>query len=64
MMLFRAACGLVLLSQILLLIMVIDTTGHTAILFSFLGMPALGAGLALYGVATWRDERSKRERSS
>lgn len=59
-MMFRLACSLVLLSQILLLTMVIDTDGYSAIVFSFLGMPALLLGLALYGLATWRDERAKR----
>lgn len=50
----RLACffGLVALAALALLIVRLD--GGTAIVFSFVGMPALGLALALYAFARWR----------
>ncbi len=47
MMITRVAGLLILLSQLLLLGVIWDTTGAKAIWFSFVGHPLLGAGLAL-----------------
>lgn len=44
----RVACALVLLALVIILAMLFDTTGMTAIAFSFVGAPALGAGISLY----------------
>lgn len=45
----RLAAFLVLLSQIILMTLVLDFSGHTAILFSFVGHPLVIAGLGLTG---------------
>jgi hypothetical protein len=47
----RLASALVLLALILLLAVVLDTRGGTAIAFSFVGMPAVGLGILLYLVS-------------
>ncbi|MCG8433631.1 MAG: hypothetical protein MJA83_06345 [Gammaproteobacteria bacterium] len=47
-MMTRLACALVLLALGLLLAMLFDTTGATAIAASFIGAPALAAGAALF----------------
>ncbi len=46
-MITRVASALTLLGLLLLLNVVIDPNGYTSILFSFVAMPALGAGVAL-----------------
>lgn len=43
----RVAAGLILLSMVLLIITMLETTGTTAIWFSFVGTPALGLGVLL-----------------
>ena len=43
----RAGVVLILISQLLLLALLSDTTGSRAIAFSFLGHPALAAGVVL-----------------
>jgi hypothetical protein len=45
--------GLVALALIFPLVM--NLSGRTAILFSFIGMPALGLALGCYGIARWRE---------
>lgn len=52
----RLACffGLVALATVVLL--AIRTVGATAILFSFVGFPALVLALALYAAHRWRTE--------
>ena len=50
----RAGVALILISQLLLLALLSDTTGSRAIGFSFLGHPALAAGVALAVVALLR----------
>jgi hypothetical protein len=44
----RIASAFVLLGLLLELPVLFDTTGPTAITFSFLGMPAMGAGVFCY----------------
>lgn len=50
-MMIRLASTLVLVALALLAMMLNDTTGEKAILFSFVGMPALGAAIVLYALA-------------
>ena len=51
---FRAACALVLASQLVLLVMLLRLTGRTAIAFSFLGAPLLGLAVLLVALSWWR----------
>jgi hypothetical protein len=51
----RLACLLVLVALAVAVNLAIRTTGPNAILFSFVGVPALGAGILLYGIKRWRD---------
>jgi hypothetical protein len=51
----RLACLLVLIALAIAVVMAIHPSGPTAILFSFVGMPALGAGLLVLGIKRWRD---------
>ena len=46
-MILRLAAVLIILSQLILLGVLVDTNGSTAITFSFLGHPILGLGLLL-----------------
>ncbi len=48
------ACLLALAALAILVVMVLDLSGATAILFSFVGVPALAVALLLYGLARWR----------
>ena len=50
----RLACffGLIALAALGLLLVRLD--GATAIVFSFVGFPALGLALAVYALARWR----------
>ena len=58
----RLAALLILLSQILLLQVAWETTGTTAIWFTFVGHPLLGAGIVL---ALWAlSRRLRRERQT
>ena len=50
----RAACLLALLSLAILVLVAVDLDGATATLFSFVGMPALAAAIALYVLQRWR----------
>ena len=51
----RLACVLALVALVMLFPLVADLSGRTAILFSFIGMPALGLALACYVYARWRE---------
>ena len=51
----RLACLLVLIALVIVMAMAIRPTGPHAVLFSFLGMPALAAGVLLVGIKRWRD---------
>jgi hypothetical protein len=51
--LVRSAALLILLSQVILLGIVFDFSGYTAVLFSFAGHPALIAGLGLTAFIVW-----------
>jgi hypothetical protein len=50
----RVACLLALVALAALLLMVLNLTGATATMFSFVGLPAMGLALALYAFARWR----------
>lgn len=50
----RLACLFGLVALAMLFPLVFDLSGATAILFAFVGFPALGIALVLYGVARWR----------
>ena len=49
----RSAALLILVSQAILLALVFDFSGYTAILFSFVGHPAVVAGLGLTAFLIW-----------
>lgn len=51
----RLACLLVLLSLGPLVLLAVRTTGSNAITFSFVGVPLLAAGVAVYGFQRWRE---------
>ena len=50
----RLACVFALIALAALAILIVRLDGATSIIFSFIGMPALGLALLLYGVARWR----------
>jgi hypothetical protein len=50
----RLACVLALIALAALMLLVVRLDGATAIIFSFIGFPALGTALVLYGFARWR----------
>ena len=60
----RLACLLVLIALVIVAFVAIDPSGPNAILFSFIGMPALGAGILLFGVKRWRDGALSENRKS
>ena len=51
----RLACLLVLVALVIAVIVSTRPTGPNAILFSFVGAPALGAGVLVYGIKRWRE---------
>jgi hypothetical protein len=51
----RLACFLALVALGIVVIMALDPGGPTAILFSFVGTPALAAGVLVFGIKRWRD---------
>jgi hypothetical protein len=55
----RLAALLLLASQLILLLLVHQTNGSTAILFTFVGTPLLGLGLILLAVAGMRARRRR-----
>ena len=50
----RLACALGLIAIVMAVILVLRTDGASAIGFSFIGAPALGLALTIYGVSRWR----------
>ena len=50
----RAACFLGLVAVAIVVVIAVRLDGFTATLFSFVGIPALAAAMALYGLASWR----------
>jgi hypothetical protein len=50
----RLACLFGLVALAMLFPLVADLSGGTAILFAFVGFPALGLALLVYGFARWR----------
>lgn len=53
----RLAALLLLVSQAILLWLLFRTTGSSAILFSFVGLPLLGAGMSLLVIAALRERQ-------
>jgi len=51
----RIACVLALIALAVLVLMIVRLDGATAILFSFVGYPALGLALLVYGYVRWRE---------
>lgn len=60
----RVAALLVVVSLMSLLAMLADTHAGTAIAFAFLGMPALGLGMAVYAYHIWRPVRMTKDEQS
>jgi hypothetical protein len=50
----RIACVLALIALAIVIVVAVHLDGFTATLFSFVGMPALGAAMGFYGLARWR----------
>jgi len=50
----RLACFFALVALAALVPVTVNLNGQTAIVFSFIGFPALGLALLLYFVARWR----------
>jgi hypothetical protein len=50
----RAACVLALIALAIVVVVAVHLDGFTATLFSFVGIPALVAGMGLYWFARWR----------
>jgi len=50
----RLACLLGLVAMAALVLLVVRLNGQSAIIFSFIGAPALGIALALYVFRRWR----------
>jgi hypothetical protein len=50
----RLACVLALIALAIVIVVAAHPYGFTATLFSFVGIPALAAAMALYGCARWR----------
>jgi hypothetical protein len=46
---------LVVLALAIAVILAVQPTGPNAVLFSFVGVPALAAGILVFGVKRWRD---------
>ncbi len=57
----RVACALVLASQLVLAAMLLELTGRSAILFSFVGTPLLGAAVLLLMLSWYRNKEESRE---
>jgi NADH:ubiquinone oxidoreductase subunit 3 (subunit A) len=51
----RLACLLVLIALSIAFVLAMNPTGPNAVLFSFVGMPTLAAGILVFGVKRWRD---------
>lgn len=51
----RVACILALIALVVMMLLLYRLDGSTAILFSFVGCPALGLALALYTFVRWRE---------
>jgi len=51
----RLACVLGLIALAAMMVLLVRLDGETAIVFSFIGFPALGLALLLYGFVRWRE---------
>jgi hypothetical protein len=49
------ACIFALIALAVMMLLLVRLDGSTAILFSFVGCPALGIALALYAFSRWRE---------
>lgn len=63
-MMFRLACAFVIAAQLVLLYLYLRPSGHSAILFSFVGNPLLAAGVLLAIVWVFRVFRRIRRAKS
>jgi len=59
----RFSALLLLVSHVILLLLLYETTGPMAILFTFVGTPLLGLGLLLLAFAGFRQRRRRAPRS-
>ena len=59
----RIACLFVLVALVAVTLLAVQPTGQTAIVFGFVGMPALVVGIALYGIQRWREGALEKEPS-
>lgn len=50
----RLACFFGLIALAALMVLIVRLDGATAIVFSFIGFPALAIALLLYAIARWR----------
>ena len=57
----RIASALVLASQLVLVAMLVHLTGRSAIAFSFVGTPLLGAAVLLLVLSWFRNKEGSRE---
>ena len=60
----RIASALVLASQLVLVAMLLQLTGRSAIAFSFVGTPLLGAAVLLLLLSWWRSKEDPLEQAS
>lgn len=51
----RLACLLVLVALVVVAMLAVNPSGQTAIAFTFVGMPLLLLGMAIYGIQRWRE---------
>jgi len=51
----RVACLFVLIAVGAVTALAFEPVGKTAIVFSFIGMPSLVLGIAIYGLQRWRE---------
>ena len=55
----RIASALILVAQLVLVAMLLDLSGRSAIAFIFVGAPLLGAAVVMLGLTWWRQQGGK-----
>jgi hypothetical protein len=55
----RIASAFILIAQLLLVAMLFDLSGRSAIAFTFVGAPLLGAAVLILGFTWWRQQGGK-----